>query len=206
MAESVALCKAHDVLIGAHPGLPDIQGFGRREMALSMEEHTANIVYQVGALQAFLEREDVPLNHVKPHGVLYGMMVRNLDVARAVWAGVPKGKGIKVFGLAGTHMETAAREAGLEFWAEYYSDVKYRKDGTLIVDRKKQPWDAEHVEAHVRQQCEKQQVTAITGEVIDLPVKDYPLTICCHSDTPGCLDVIKITRCIVDEINARDTV
>lgn len=201
MAETVALCKAHNVKIGAHPGLPDVQGFGRREMTLSPEEHTANIVYQVGALQGFLAREGVELHHVKPHGILYGMMVRNIDIARAVWAGVPRG--VRVFGLAGTHMETAAKEAGFEFVAEYYGDVKYRADGTLIVDRKKKPWLTEDVKKHVRQQLEDSTVTAVTGEVVDLPVKDYPISICCHSDSPGCIEIVKATKEIVDEFNQK---
>lgn len=199
MAETVALCKQHGVKIGAHPGLPDVQGFGRREMKLTPEEHTANIVYQVGALQAFLDREGVEMHHVKPHGILYGMMVRDLEVARAVWAGVPKG--MRVFGLAGTHMETAALEAGLVFWAEYFGDVKYRADGTLIVDRKKKPWDLDDVKKHVRQQLYESEVTAVTGETVKMPVKDYPTTLCCHSDSPGCVDIVRATREAVDEYN-----
>ncbi|KAL6408287.1 lactam utilization protein lamB [Ilyonectria robusta] len=180
MAETVALCKEHNVKIGAHPGLPDVQGF-------------------VGALQGFLAREGVEMHHVKPHGILYGMMVRDLEVARAVWAGVPKG--MRVFGLAGTHMETAAKEADLEFWAEYFGDVKYRADGTLIVDRKKKPWKMEDVKAHVKQQLYDSKVTAVTGEIVEMPVKDYPITICCHSDSPGCVEIVKATREIVDEYN-----
>ena len=133
MQETVRACKAHNVLIGAHPGLPDLQGFGRREMKLSPEEHTANTVYQVGALKGFLDREGVELNHVKPHGVLYGMMCRDFAVAEAVMKGVPKG--VKVFGLAGTEMERAAESVGVEFCAEMYGDVKYSKDGMLVIDR-----------------------------------------------------------------------
>ena len=114
MAETVRACKAHNVLIGAHPGLPDLQGFGRREMKLSPEELTAITIYQVGALKGFLDREGVELNHVKPHGVLYGMMCRDFEVAEAVMKGVPKG--VKVFGLAGTEMERAAQSVGVEFW------------------------------------------------------------------------------------------
>ncbi|KAF7558026.1 hypothetical protein G7046_g5926 [Stylonectria norvegica] len=199
MAETVALCKKHNVKIGAHPGLPDIQGFGRREMKLSPEEHTANIVYQVGALQGFLAREGVELHHVKPHGILYGMMLRDIEVARAVWAGVPKG--LRVFGLAGSNMEVTAKEAGLEFFAEYYGDVKYSADGKLIVDRKKKPWKVEDVKKHVRQQLYESTVTAVTGEIVDLPVADYPVTICCHSDSPGCVEIITTTREVVDEFN-----
>lgn len=77
----------------------------------------------------------MPLNHVKPHGVLYGMMYRDETVCRAVYAGVPKGT--TVFGLAGTAHERVAREMGLGFVAELYGDVKYNKDMTLVIDRKK---------------------------------------------------------------------
>ncbi len=133
MMNTVRLCKSHGVKVGAHPGLPDLQGFGRREMKMEPDELTAITVYQVGALKAFLNREDVPLSHVKPHGVLYGMMCRDYDVAAAVWRGVPKG--IPVFGLAGTNMETAANDLGMEFWAEMYADVKYNTDGMLVIDR-----------------------------------------------------------------------
>ena len=135
MHETVRACKSRNIKIGAHPGLPDIQGFGRREMKLSPEEHTANIVYQVGALKGFLDAEGVKLNHVKPHGVLYGMMCRDFDVAAAVMKGIPKG--VPVFGLAGTNMEKAAKEMGVEFCAEMYGDVKYSADGMLVIDRVK---------------------------------------------------------------------
>ena len=133
MMNTVRMCKEHSVKIGAHPGLPDLQGFGRREMKLQPEELTAITVYQVGALKAFLDRLDVPLHHVKPHGVLYGMMCRDLDVAIAVMKGIPVG--VPVFGLAGTKMEKAAHEVGVDFWAEMYGDVKYDAKGMLVIDR-----------------------------------------------------------------------
>ena len=135
MMETVRACKAHSVAIGAHPGLPDLQGFGRREMKLDAAELTAITIYQVGALQGFLAREGVALHHVKPHGVLYGMMCRDYEVARAVMLGIPQGT--PVFGLAGTCMEEAARDLGVEFWAEMYGDVKYAADGMLVIDRRK---------------------------------------------------------------------
>lgn len=91
MQQTVRLCRERGIAVGAHPGLQDILGFGRREMKLSPEELTAMTRYQVGALKAFLDAEDMPLNHVKPHGVLYGMMYRDVDVCRAVYEGVPKG-------------------------------------------------------------------------------------------------------------------
>jgi hypothetical protein len=118
MQETVRTCKAHNIKVGAHPGLPDLQGFGRREMKMSTEELIAITRYQIGALKAFLDAEGVPLNHVKPHGVLYGMMYRDRDVCRAVYSAVPPG--MPVFGLAGTIQEEVAKELGLPFVAELY--------------------------------------------------------------------------------------
>lgn len=135
MQQTVLACKKHNIAVGAHPGLPDIQGFGRREIKMTPEELTAAVRYQVGALKAFLDAEDMPLHHVKPHGVMYGMMYRDKDICRAVYAGVPKGT--TVFGLAGTLHEEVAREMGLPFVAEIYGDVKYNSDKTLVIDRKK---------------------------------------------------------------------
>ena len=104
-------------------------------MKLSSEELEAITVYQVGALKAFLDREDVKLNHVKPHGKLYGMMCQDFETACAVMRGIPKG--VPVFGLAGTNMETAAKDVGVPFCAELYGDVKYGPDGMLVIDRVK---------------------------------------------------------------------
>lgn len=135
MMETVRNCKKFNIKVGAHVGLPDLQGFGRREMKLTPEEHTANTIYQVGALQGFLTPEDVALNHVKPHGMLYGMMCRDYEVATAVMRGIPAG--IPVFGLPGTNMEKAALDLGIPFVAEVYGDVKYNSDGSLVIERKK---------------------------------------------------------------------
>jgi len=216
MMETVRQCKAHNVRIGAHPGLPDLQGFGRREMRLQPEELTAITVYQVGALKGFLDKEGVQLNHVKPHGVWYGMMCRDFEVAKAVMEGIPKG--VPVFGLAGTNMEKAAHELGIDFWAEMYGDVKYNADGMLVIDRIKKyarappiilssllilcrPWKLEDVERHVEQQLTTESVTAVDGSNVHLPVKDYPISICCHSDSPGCLGIISTTRAVCDRFN-----
>ncbi|KAF4544461.1 Lactam utilization protein lamB [Lasiodiplodia theobromae] len=201
MQQTVRLCAAHSVAVGAHPGLPDIQGFGRREIKMTPEELTAMTRYQIGALQAFLDAEGVPLHHVKPHGVLYGMMYRDADVCRAVYAAVPKG--VPVFGLAGTVQERVAREMGLGFVAELYGDVKYTADGTLVIDRKKKPWTAEETRAHVTSQVYEGAVTAVTGEKVDLPLGDYEVSLCCHSDSPGCMEIVKASRAIIDEFNAK---
>lgn len=207
MQESIRLCKQHNVKIGAHPGLPDILGFGRREMKLDPAEHEANVIYQVGALKGFLEAEGVPLHHVKPHGILYGMMCRDEAVCRAVMSGIAQfrrtddGGPMRVFGLAGSLQEKVAAELGLEFVAEFYGDVKYAADASLVIDRKKKAWALEDVRRHVRQQVETSTVTAVTGETVALPTAGYPVSVCCHSDSPGCVEIVKTTREVVDEYN-----
>jgi lactam utilization protein B len=169
-------------------------------MKLSPEELTAITVYQVGAPKGFLDREGVPWHHVKPHGILYGMMCRDYEVAKAAMLGIPKG--IPVIGLAGTNMEKAANDLGITFWAEFYGDVKHNSDGMLVIDRKKEPWDLENVRKHVKSQLESKTVVAVDGQTVELPVKGYPITVCCHSDSPGCVGIIKTTREVVHKYSA----
>lgn len=98
-------------------------------------------------------------------------------------------------------MEKAANDLGMTFWAEFYGDVKYSNDGMLVIDRKKKPWKIEDVRDHVSQQLNTQSVTATDGSVVQLPVKEYPVSICCHSDSPGCLEIIKATKEVIDKFN-----
>ena len=201
MQDTVRTCKKHNIKVGAHPGLPDLQGFGRREMKVSPEELTAMVRYQVGALQGFLDAEGVPLHHVKPHGVLYGMMYREKEICRAVYEAVPKGT--PVFGLAGTYHEEVAKELGLPFVAELYGDVKYNKDRTLVIDRKKKAWTEEETKKHISSQVENSSVMAVTGQEIELPVGDHDVSLCCHSDSPGAVQIVTAARQIVDEFNKK---
>ncbi|KAK7607787.1 lactam utilization protein lamb [Phyllosticta paracitricarpa] len=175
------------------------QGFGRREIKMSPEELHAIVLYQIGALQGFLAAANVPLHHVKPHGILYGMISRDAALCRAVYSAVPAG--IPVFGLAGTAQEEVARELGLPFVAELYGDVKYRADGSLVIDRVKQAWRPEDAERHIREQVREGTVTATTGETVQLPLGGYQVSLCCHSDSPGCVGIVKQARGIINEWN-----
>lgn len=168
---------------------------------MSPEELTASVVYQVGALKGFLDREDMPLHHVKVHGKLYGECCRDYEVAKAVFLGVPKG--VTVFGLPGSQMEKAAHDLGMNFVAELYADVKYDNTGMLVIDRKKKPWKKEDVRAHISQQLNSQTVTATDGSTVKLPLGDYPISICCHSDSPGCMEIITTTKEVIDEFNKK---
>lgn len=137
MQSTVQACKQASVTVGAHPGFPDIQGFGRRQMKLSLEEHTANIVYQIGALTGFLEAEGMDLNHVKPHGSLYNMSYRDQDLCRALYKGIKFFKNVKVFGLANSWHEKVAAEMNIQFVAVINADLDYDSDGKTIIEQKK---------------------------------------------------------------------
>ena len=128
MMETAKRCKEHNIKVGAHPGLPDLQGFGGRENKLSPEELEANTRYHAGALKGFLDHEGVQLHHVKPQGILYGMMCRDCKVAKAVMLVIPKG--VPVFGHAGTNMEKAANDLAYPF-GQRYGDVKYSPDAMI---------------------------------------------------------------------------
>lgn len=100
-----------------------------------------------------------------------------------------------------TIQEKVAKELGLSFTAELYGDVKYSKDGKLVIDRKKKPWTPEETKKHVEAQILTSSVTAVTGEQVELPIGDYDVSMCCHSDSPGALDIVTAARQIVDKFN-----
>src|SRR5262245_18373175 len=134
MRETVRLAKKHAVKVGAHPSLPDLQGFGRRAMVISPGEVTDLVRYQVGALKAFLEVEDVQLNHVKPHGALYGMAARDEKIAGAI-ADAMRAFAVPILGMAFTAHGTVYKSRGVEFIPEFYADLEYDGDGNLILSR-----------------------------------------------------------------------
>src|SRR5580704_16355513 len=142
MRKTVGLAKAHGVKVGAHPSLPDLQGFGRREMKMPRDELANCIIYQVGALRGFLEAEGMTLNHVKPHGSLYGMAARNEAVAHAICDAADIFK-TPLMGMTGTQHEVVYQARGHAFIAEYYADLDYNDDGSLIITREHKAVDPE---------------------------------------------------------------
>ena len=134
MRTTVQLAKRHGVKVGAHPSLPDLQGFGRREMKIGREELANCIIYQVGALKGFLEAEEMTLNHIKPHGSLYGMAARLEETAHAVCDAADVFK-VPLMGMINTLHETVYKSRGHKFIAEFYTDLDYDDDGSLIITR-----------------------------------------------------------------------
>ena len=133
MQRTVDLCRQHGVAIGAHPGLPDLVGFGRRNMDISPEEAKAAVMYQVGALKAFCDAAHLPLRHVKPHGALYNMAAKDRRLALAICEGVKAlDPTLILLGLSGSEMLAAARDIKLPFASEVFADRGYLPDGSLV--------------------------------------------------------------------------
>lgn len=133
MYTTVKLAKRHNVAVGAHPSWPDLQGFGRREMNMSMEETEALVLYQIGALAGIAKAEDVELVHVKPHGALYNQAARDKPLAQAIAHAVKAfNRDLILVGLAGSALCEAGHAAGLTVAAEGFPDRAYNPDGTLM--------------------------------------------------------------------------
>jgi UPF0271 protein len=133
MQRTIRLAKQYHVAVGAHPGWPDLQGFGRREMSFAPDEVEALVLYQIGALAAFAKAEGVELCHVKPHGALYNQAARDQVLAKAI------ARAVKTFsvdlilvGLAGSSLVEAGIESGLRVANEGFPDRNYNPDGTLV--------------------------------------------------------------------------
>ena len=186
MSSTVAGAARAGVALGAHPGLPDLTGFGRRQMSLSADEVRDLTLYQVGALSAFIDQSGAQLSHIKAHGALYGMLSRDEDLMRPV-AELAARLGVQIFGLAGIAHQTVARQAGVEFVPELYVDLNYDPDGNLIIVRRPQITDPAAAAERVTSAVTTGTITASDGST--LPVEFS--SICVHSDTPNCVDVAR---------------
>jgi len=189
MHKTVRLAKQHGVKVGAHPSLPDLQGFGRREMRMEPSELTDCLIYQIGALKAFLDAEGMALNHIKPHGALYGMAARSEEVANAICDAAEVFKA-PLLGMAGTKHEEVYKKRGFPFLAEFYVDLDYAGDGRLIITREHEAWDPDVAAKRTVRAIAEKKVRSIDGADIPM-VADC---ICVHSDTPGAVAVAKAVK------------
>ncbi len=197
MRSTVQLAKKHGVKVGAHPSLPDLQGFGRREMKIGREEMTNCIIYQIGALKGFLQAEGMELNHIKPHGSLYGMAARMEDIAHAICDAADIFK-VPLFGMVGTLHETIYQARGHEFVSEFYADLEYNDAGGLIITREHAPTDEGKAAAACIRAMNEGKVTSIGG--VEVTVRAD--TICVHSDTPNAVSLARAVRDAISPLNA----
>jgi UPF0271 protein len=184
MRRTVDLALEHGVALGAHPGLPDLAGFGRRAIEVTPYEVYDMVVYQVGALAAFAAARGARLAHVKPHGALYNMAATRAPLAAAIARAVRDvDRELMLFGLAGSALVAAASAVGVAAVEEVFADRRYAADGTLV-SRKERGAVIEDAAAAVQQavrMVRDRRVTAIDG--VEVAVRAD--TICIHGDTPG---------------------
>ncbi len=200
MRQTVALAKEHRVRVGAHPSYPDLQGFGRRAIEMDADELTAAILYQAGALKAFLDEQGMPLTHLKPHGALYGRAAKDEATAHAV-ADAAEVLGVPVLGMAGTQHESVYTARGLEFLAEYYVDLDYADDGSLLITRRHAAYDPEQVRERVVRVFAEGVAVAQSGREIPMRAD----CVCVHSDTPGAPELARAVRQALREAQQSQT-
>ncbi|MGE6894321.1 LamB/YcsF family protein [Priestia flexa] len=181
MKRTVELASRENVAIGAHPGLPDLNGFGRRSMAISAREAFDITLYQIGALSAFCHALGAPLYHVKPHGALYNMAAVNAELAEGIAeAAYTIGEEVILYGLAGSELVTAGKRIGLPTANEVFADRTYEQNGTLT------PRTVEGAVIHDKQRAvdqvlmmiKKGKVHTRQGEEIKIEAD----TVCIHGD------------------------
>jgi UPF0271 protein len=194
MKRSVELAKRHKVAVGAHPGFPDLMGFGRREMSLSPEEIRSYVIYQTGALQAFTRTLGMRLQHVKPHGALYNMAMKDSGLAKAIAEGVVAfDPDLIVFAQAKSEMARAASKAGLRVAYEVFSDRAYNRDGSLVSRAASGAVieDPEIVTKRAVEMVKNKRVVATDGKIADLGEVH---TICVHGDNLKAVALVKALR------------
>jgi UPF0271 protein len=191
MKRTVQLAKGAGVEVGAHPGLPDLQGFGRREMKLSPEEVYDIIIYQVGALKAFVEASGMRLHHLKPHGSLYGMAHHMDAVARAICqAAKDIDPDIYLYIMKKGVIAPIAADMGVKTIYELYSDLNYDAEGNLVITRAHDAHAPGKVASRVRRMIFDKKVVALDGSDLDIEGE----SVCVHCDTPGAFDIVKAVR------------
>ncbi len=193
MRETVRLARDHGVAVGAHPAFPDLVGFGRRNMAASPAEVENFVLYQLGALAAMAGAEGVTLQHVKPHGALYNMAIRDRALSEAIARAVAAfDKALILFGLPGSELLKAGTAAGLAVAAEGFADRSYEPDGSLTPRARPGAviHDVDEVVARAVRMARDGVVTAVNGTEIAMQVR----TMCTHGDTPGSHELTRQLR------------
>jgi len=181
MQQTIRRVKQAGIAIGAHPGFPDLMGFGRRNMSLSKEETKAYVQYQIAALIGMAQAQGLVMQHVKPHGALYNMAAVDYELATAICEAVKEiDKNLIILGLSGSQLITTAKDLGLKVAQEVFADRGYEEDGTLVARNKPGAFIHDETEAVARvvRMVKTGKVTARTGK--DITIKAD--SICVHGD------------------------
>jgi UPF0271 protein len=197
MHRTVDAAVERGVAVGAHPGLPDLQGFGRRAMAISPEEAYDMVVYQIGALAAFAKAAGTRLNHVKAHGALYNMTAKDPALAEAVARAAHDVDPSLLVYVANAAMTEAALAIGLPVAYEVYADRSYQDDGTLTPRSHAHAMieDPDAAIAQVKTMVNQRHVVALSGKHVPIRAD----TLCIHGDQPGAAVFAKRIRAALKE-------
>ncbi len=202
MARTAALAREHGIAAGAHPGYPDLLGFGRRQYTLSPAEAAAYVRYQTGALRAFLDAEGLELNHVKPHGALAFYLREDAAVADAVADAVAGfGAGVAFYfpaPIAGVALCDALQERGVRVVGEIYPDLSYSPEGHLLIQRTKQATDTAFAAAQVTRFLADGVVEAEDGTLVPMEAD----SVCVHGDGPNAVAVATAVREAIEAAGA----
>ncbi len=191
MQHTVAMAIKKGVAIGAHPGLPDLQGFGRREMKISANEAYQMTIYQIGALYGFVKAAGGKLHHVKAHGALYNMAAKDPALAKAIVQAVHDfDSTLILYGLAGSEMIEAAKKIGIITASEVFADRTYQDDGSLTPRSQSNALitDEQQSIAQVLQMVKHQQVQSVSNKNIPLKAE----TLCLHGDGSHAVEFAKL--------------
>ena len=197
LRSTILLAKAHGVAVGAHPSFPDLAGFGRREMKVSPREAEDFVLYQIAAVAGVAAAEGLRLQHVKPHGALFNMAMRDPVLAAAIArATAAFSRDLILFAMPDSELLKAGRAAGLRAVAEAFADRAYEGDGSLVPRSK--PGSVIHdpsaVVARAVRMARDGEIEAVDGSILQFK----PDTICVHSDTPGADDLAARVRSALD--------
>ncbi|WP_341775036.1 5-oxoprolinase subunit PxpA [Staphylococcus hyicus] len=191
--KTVHLAKENEVSVGAHPGFPDLQGFGRRNLDMTHDDIYSMLIYQIGAVRAFCNLHDVPLNHVKPHGALYQMGAKDRAIARVIAQAVFDIYPNLIFvGLSQSYLIEEAQKVGLQTASEVFADRRYEANGQLVSRKHNHAVieDTEEAISQVVKMVTQGTVTATNGEDIHIKAD----TICVHGDGAHALEFVKQIR------------
>ncbi|KAG0680903.1 hypothetical protein C6P40_000745 [Pichia californica] len=202
MKKMVKLAKECNVKVGSHPGLPDMMGFGRRKWAIDPEDIYNMVMYQTGALKAFLDAEGMPLNHIKPHGELYFYVERDIEVMKAVLRAA-KVFGVPVVGAKNYNYERIAKEMGVDLIQELYVDTDWSVEGKLVPVAQSRDKNPEIIYESIIEAGTYDKITSFDNKDVPLNFGKNPFMLCLHSDMPTALGNIKAARKALDELNAK---
>lgn len=204
MDNTVKLAKQYNVSVGAHPGLADLVGFGRRKMDISGKEAKVIVQYQIGALNSFCLAHGIKMNHVKLHGALYNMAAKDLNLALAICEGIYEvDPNLILLGLSRSKMVEAAKHTRLKVASEVFADRAYNDDGTLVARTKYGAviTDEEMAIKRVIRMVSENKVRTING--IDIPIKAD--SICVHGDGIKALQFVKKISKALEKENIKIT-